>query len=69
MKHPVLDLCARITGHREHHRLLGEAAAQVADWQETIRQAERNGLAPLVLHHLTAADISIPEEARRSLMI
>jgi hypothetical protein len=66
---PVLNLCARVTGHPEQYRLLEAAAAQVVDWQETIRQAESHGLAPLLLHHLTTADIAVPAEPRRSLMI
>lgn len=68
----ILNCCARITGHRAQYRLLADAVADVADiadWHELLRQAERQGLVPLLHHHLVQADISIPSEPRRSMEI
>ncbi len=60
---PVLELCARITGHDEQHRLLRQAVPAVGNWDELLQRAEQQGMAPLLHHHLQAAGCPIPEES------
>lgn len=66
---PILDLCARIEGHKIQHHLLREHCRNFSDWQELLIQAEQEGMAPLLRKHLTESDSTYPVSVRRSLDI
>lgn len=65
----ILRLCARIEPHPQPQRDLTAACSGFAAWDELIRAAEAEGMAPLLLRHLTAATISLPDAARRTLRL
>lgn len=66
---PILNLCARITGHPEQYCLLAGAIGDTVDWTELVRQAERQGLGPLLHRHLVGAGIQLPADTERSLAV
>jgi hypothetical protein len=65
----ILRLCARIEPHPQQQRDLTVACSGFAAWDELIRAAEAENMAPLLLRHLTAATISLPDAARRTLRL
>jgi hypothetical protein len=65
----ILNLCARITGHAEQYRLLAKTVQDGVDWPEVLRQAERQGMGPLLHLHLTAAGCLLPGDIQRSLKV
>ena len=65
----ILRLCARIEPHPQQQRDLTAACSGFAAWDELIRAAEAEGMAPLLLRHLTAANIILPDAARRTLRL
>jgi len=67
MQYALLALCARLNGSHSQHQQLKEAAKTVTNWPDLIKQAERNGLGPLVYTHLKAAEVSFPKDAFREL--
>lgn len=68
-RYPLLDVCARIEGHKLQHRLLREYCRQVTSWEEVLSQAEKEGLAPLLKKHLEESGSDYPVAVRRSLDI
>jgi hypothetical protein len=63
-----LGLCARTQANPRQRQRLAEQAGLVDAWQGLPQAAEEHGLAPLVYHHLTQAQIEIPLSTRRELM-
>lgn len=67
MRYPILDLCARIEGHKVQHDILQKYCHTFEDWLDLLRQAEREGMAPLLRQHLIESESDIPGPIRRSL--
>ncbi|MBE0585960.1 MAG: nucleotidyltransferase family protein [Desulfofustis sp.] len=71
MVNTILALCSRDQGHTVMYRLLRQALAEFHDsgsiWDDLIRQAEQQGLSPLLHKHLSALDFDVPVAARRLL--
>ncbi|MBN1179251.1 MAG: nucleotidyltransferase family protein [Anaerolineae bacterium] len=63
-----LSYCARVTCEGQHRRRLANAAQQFTNWETLPEQAEFHNLAPLAYHHLKAAGVEIPPDAKRSLL-
>lgn len=66
---PLLHLCARIDPHPLQQELLVRACADFTSWDELIEQAEAHGMAPLLLRHLSAAEIDLPDDFLRRLRL
>jgi len=67
--YPLLQLCARRDPHPIQQERLAKACAGFNTWDDLIRQAETHGMAPLLLRHLLAADIDLPDDFLRSLRL
>ncbi len=67
--YPLLNLCARVTGHHEQHRRLQEICYTFADWEMLLRQSEMEGMTPLLNKHLRESGSIFPASIRRSLAI
>jgi hypothetical protein len=65
----ILRCCACVKLNHEQRQRLSAACAGFAAWDELILTAEAEGMAPLLLHHLTAAGVSLPDAARRTLRL
>jgi hypothetical protein len=65
----LLHTCARATSFPALTEELRSRAAQVIDWAALVAEAESQGLAPLVYHHLGAFGDLCPTEAKRSLRL
>jgi Uncharacterised nucleotidyltransferase len=65
----LLHTCARATSYPALTEVLRARAAQVTDWTTLVAEAESQGIAPLVYHHLKAFGDLCPAEARRSLRL
>ncbi len=69
IRHPILDVCARIEGHKIQHQLLRDYCLNVTNWEEVLLQAEGEGMAPLLKKHLEESGSDYPITVRRSLDI
>ncbi len=67
MPYALLALCARLNGSPTQHQQLRNVAKTISNWPNLVRQAERNGLGPLVYTHLKAAETPIPKDTFREL--
>ncbi|MCI5123691.1 MAG: hypothetical protein D3925_04240, partial [Candidatus Electrothrix sp. AR5] len=65
----LLQLCARIDPHPVQQKLLADACADFSAWDDLLQQAEAHGMAPLLLRHLLAAEIDLPDDFLRSLRL
>jgi len=59
-----LSLCARPIRGADHAVELAAALETPTSWDELVDQAEQHGLEPLLLGHLRAARIAIPQSAQ-----
>lgn len=66
-RYPLLEVCARLDGHTRQHELLHKYCRTINNWQGLLKQAEREGMAPLLRKHLLEAGAEIPQSVRRSL--
>ncbi|MCI5211048.1 MAG: hypothetical protein D3910_20190, partial [Candidatus Electrothrix sp. ATG2] len=67
--YPLLQLCARIEPHPLQQELLTRVCADFTTWDDLIPQAEAHGMAPLLLHHLSAAGMDLPDDFLRRLRL
>ncbi len=68
--HPLyrlLALCARIECDAAQSDAIARAAFGVTTWEPLPSLAEAHGIAPLVYHHLTAADVPLPRAIKRAM--
>ena len=63
----LLGLCARPTSSPAQLAALSTAVHDERLWNGLVERAEREGLGPLLRHHLTQAGITIPREVERAL--
>ncbi len=65
----ILGLCARDVGHETMYSSLAQALARFSAtrgaWDELFCEAERQGIAPLLHHHLKTLDFVVPDRAAR----
>src|SRR6185369_10551428 len=59
-----LSLCARPIRGADHAVELAAALETPTSWNELLDQAEQHGLEPLLIAHLRAARIAIPQSAQ-----
>lgn len=69
IRYPILDICARIEGHKKQYNMLREYCRVCDDWNGLLQQAEREGMTPLLKKHLDASASNHPISVRRSLNI
>lgn len=65
----LLQICARIAPHPLQQKQLVRACADFTAWDDLLQQAEAHGMAPLLLRHLLAAGIDLPDDFLRSLRL
>ncbi|PHR26210.1 MAG: hypothetical protein COA36_12740 [Desulfotalea sp.] len=68
-QYPILEICARVEGHPVQWQILRQHCRQFKDWQDMLKYAEREGMAPLLRKHLLESGADIPTTTRRSLSI
>jgi len=66
---PILNVCARVTGHPQQYDLLKNYCASFNQWDDLIIHAEAQGMGPLLYHHTCAIDLTIPHAFRRALRL
>jgi len=66
---PILDICARIEGHKAQHAMLQGYCHDFMDWEELLHHAEKEGMTPLLKKHLEESGSVYPLAVRRSLHI
>ncbi|MDK9708775.1 MAG: nucleotidyltransferase family protein [Desulforhopalus sp.] len=64
MRSPLLELCARATGHQEQYKLLHDQCQLCKDWEAVVLRAEKEGMTPLLSKHLAESQASYPEHIR-----
>lgn len=68
-RYPILDLCARVNGHKVQYEMLAELCDGFTDWDGLFQHAEDEGMSPLLHKHLTESKCKIPISARQVLAI
>lgn len=68
-RYPILDVCARVEGHQQQHNMLYGYCRECDDWQGLLKQAELEGMTPLLKKHLDESEANYPVSVRRSLNI
>ena len=65
----LLETCARITGNSAQHEKLRGFCQEFSDWENLLRQAELEGMIPLLKKHLEESGSNYPPSIRRSLQL
>ena len=64
---PILNLCARLRQHPAQHEQLAEACSAFSKWDALLRQAEEQGMGPLLHRHLSTLEADLPDTFLRGL--
>lgn len=68
-RYPLLDICARVTGHPEQHSRLREHCRTFKDWDKLLFRAVQEGMIPLLKKHLEESDSTYPASTQEYLDI
>lgn len=67
--YPILNLCARLNGHKRQQNQLREKCFGFDDWQGLLKLAEKQGMTPLLRKHFKKSGCDFPAHVGRSLNI
>jgi len=68
-RYPILEICARVKGHKAQHNMLRDSCRDFKDWEGLLQRAEQEGMTPLLRKHLDESECPCPTPIRRSLSI